>query len=344
MRRSRRRLRIWPLPCAAVTVLAAGAAEADPPMSYLTGFGAKAYPVAALTWGVLAISIIVVITIAALVIAAIRRGRARAAALAPSHILPERGGVPWVIWGTGISSLVLLATVVWTVEVLAQVSGPPSKAPLTIEVTGKQWWWQVRYLNADPSRIITTANEIHIPVGQPVRVFLIGADVIHSFWIPALTGKTDAIPGQTNTMWLEADRPGTYRGQCTEYCGEQHAHMAAFVVAESPDAFQTWWDEQLRDAPPPSTAQQVQGEVDVVYRCGACHTVRGTGAGGTVAPDLTHLMSRQTIAAGALENTTASLAGWIGNPQAIKPGTRMPVLNLSGPELGDILAYLKTLR
>jgi cytochrome c oxidase subunit 2 len=238
----------------------------------------------------------------------------------------------------------LLGSLIWTVAVMAAINSPGKKPALSIEITGKQWWWSIRYLSDDASRIITTANEIHIPVGQPVRIKLIGADVIHSFWIPALTGKTDAIPGQTNTMWLEADKPGTYRGQCTEYCGEQHAHMAAFVVAETPAVFETWWNEQVRPASPPTSAQEVLGLADVQFKCGACHTVRGTEAGGSVAPDLTHLMSRQTIAAGLLANTPGNLTGWIANPQALKPGTRMPVLDLSGQEIADITTYLRTLR
>ncbi|MDB5396890.1 MAG: coxB [Rhodospirillales bacterium] len=315
-------------------------------MSYLSGAGVKADPVVALTWGVLVISIAVVIIVSILLLAGIQRGRSRVAAVDIELQQVERRGnaLALVYWGTAISTVVLFGALVWTVAVLAAINAPHAKPMLTIEVTGLQWWWKVRYLSDDPSRTITTANEIHIPTGQPVRVRLIGADVIHSFWIPALTGKTDTIPGQTNVTWLEAQRPGVYRGQCTEYCGEQHAHMAAFVVADTPDVFQTWWNDQLRPAAQPTTAQEVQGQVEVQFRCGACHMVRGTDAGGSVAPDLTHLMSRKTIAAGTLDNTIANLAGWIANPQAIKPGTRMPVLNLSGQEVSDITTYLQLLK
>jgi cytochrome c oxidase subunit 2 len=318
-------------------------AHADVPLSYLTGYGSKAYPVVALTWGLAIISVIVVVVICTLLVVAVGRRRVRSAIVTDTPVSRSGGGLGWLAWGTGISTVALFGSLVWTVAVLAAINAPPKKPAFTIEVTGLQWWWKIRYLSANPSQVITTANEIHIPVGEPVRVNLIGGDVIHSFWIPALTGKTDTIPGQTNTMWLEADKPGIYRGQCTEYCGEQHAHMAAFVVADPPAAFQAWLANQVRAAPDPATPQQIQGRAEVEFKCGACHTVRGTDAGGSVAPDLTHLMSRKTIASGALDNNPDNLAGWIANPQAIKPGTRMPVLDLSGRELTDIAAYLQTL-
>jgi cytochrome c oxidase subunit 2 len=217
---------------------------------------------------------------------------------------------------------------------------------VTIEVTGQQWWWKARYLNeSDPSAVLTTANEIHIPTGEPVRVKLIGADVIHSFWVPQLTGKTDAIPGQTNEMWLEAEKPGRYRGQCTEYCGWQHAHMAVFVIAEPRADFEKWLTAQLQPAPsPPGGSEAARGEQLFVDHCGVCHKVLGTEAGGTVGPDLTHVMSRATIAAGTLPNTIGNLSGWIANPQTIKPGALMPNLYLSGPELQGIRSFLLTLK
>jgi cytochrome c oxidase subunit 2 len=158
-----------------------------------------------------------------------------------------------------------------------------------------------------------------------------------------LTGKTDTIPGQVNETWLEAEKPGRYRGQCTEFCGWQHAHMALFVVAEPRAEFDKWYLDQLQPAAAPK-GEAVRGENRFVFRCGACHTVRGTEAGGTVAPDLTHLMSRATIAAGTLPNTVAYLSGWIANPQTIKPGNHMPDLYLSGPELQDIRSFLLTLK
>ena len=333
----------------ALSILAALLAEpagAATPLSYLRGFGAKAYPVTALTWGLIIISIIVIVVCTALVVIGAWRRRARGVGDAVERVPVERGpnGASWISIGVGISFVVLVASLVWTVIVLAAVNGPPHPAQVAIEVTGEQWWWKARYLSEDPSRIFTTANEIHIPTGEPIQVKLIGGDVIHSFWVPALTGKTDTIPGQANEMWFEADQAGRYRGQCTEFCGWQHAHMALFVVAEPRAVFDAWWDAQLQPAPAATSPAVEKGERSFAFHCGACHSVRGTEAGGTVAPDLTHLMSRSTIAAGMLSNTPAYLSGWIANPQDIKPGTRMPDLYLSGPELQDIRTFLATLK
>jgi cytochrome c oxidase subunit 2 len=173
---------------------------------------------------------------------------------------------------------------------------------------------------------------------------LMGADVIHSFWIPALSGKTDTIPGQTNLTWLQTSRPGDYFGQCAEYCGLQHAHMAVRVVAQAPADFATWRRGQLAPAASPTEASVLTGRTLFVVRCGACHTVRGTDAGGVHGPDLTHLMSRATLAAGAIPNDVSGLSGWIANPQALKPGAKMPATFLSGPQLTAMVAYLETLK
>lgn len=314
------------------------------PMGYLSGFGSKAYPVVALTWGLIIISVVVTVIIAALVLvgAQRRRGGSAFGPIGQGEVLGEQGGLNWIVIGVGISSIALVVSLVWTVAVLAQVNQPSGAEPFTIEVTGRQWWWDVRYVSAQPDQVFRTANEIHIPVGRPVRFELKGGDVIHSFWVPALGGKTDTIPGQTNVTWLEADQPGRYRGQCTEYCGFQHAHMALELVADKPADFAAWWNGQVQSAQPNSAEEQ--GEALFVEKCGACHSVRGTDAGGQVAPDLTHLMSRRWIAAGAAVNSPAGLSGWIANPQAIKPGTLMPTLYLSGPQLGEVRGFLETLR
>ncbi|MBV8771617.1 MAG: cytochrome c oxidase subunit II [Deltaproteobacteria bacterium] len=322
------------------------AADSSVPMSYLRGFGQQASAVVPLTWAVLALSIAVVIIIGVLLLGGIFVRRARGPLFPAARLEVSRTGhgLAWIYIGVGVSGVFLLATLIWTLLTLARVDGPPGKVNLTIEVTGYQWWWQVRYMSDEPSRIITTANEIHIPTGQPVRVVLLGGDVIHSFWVPRLAGKRDAIPGQRNEMWLEAAQAGRYRGQCGEYCGWQHAHMAMYVIAESPAVFQAWWNRQLQPAPVPISTKTLRGENAFVFHCGTCHTVRGTQAGGKVAPDLTHLMSRSTIAAGTLPTTIATISGWIANPQAIKPGNRMPVLYPSGPDLEDIRSFLKTLK
>ena len=251
------------------------------PLSYLSGFGIKAYPVTALTWGLLIISVSVVVIVTTLVLWGVLARRQPEQSIGDVAVERRGTGLGWLGLGVGISAVLLLISVVWTMAVLAKVSAPPPGSnPLTIEVTGQQWWWKARYLNADPSKVLTTADEFHIPVGRPVRVKLIGADVIHSFWVPALTGKTETIPGQTNVTWLEADKPGRYRGQCTEYCGQQHAHMALFVIAESPAAFDKWLQDQLKSAPAPASPALVQDQQVFVQHCGECHTVRGSMAGG----------------------------------------------------------------
>jgi cytochrome c oxidase subunit 2 len=255
-------------------------------------------------------------------------------------LLAHQGGLNWLWIGVGVSTLVLLFSIVWTVQVLAQIQAPPAKPAVTIEVTGRQWWWQVRYLSDEVSQQFTTANEIHIPTGVPVRLKLIGGDVIHSFWVPQLAGKMDAIPGQTNETWLEAAAPGIYRGQCTEYCGLQHAHMGLMVVSDTPADFRKWWDHQL-DMP---FTDNVPGQDLFEGHCGGCHTVRGTDAAGSLGPDLSHLMQRATLASVSLPNDHASLARWISDPQSIKPGSQMPAPQLSGSELAQVQSYLETLK
>lgn len=298
-----------------------------------------------LTWGVLAVSIAVVVIISLLVAAAIWRGRGMTVPSPGSQIAltSEQGGLNWIWIGVGISSLVLLASIVWTVEVLAAVNAPATKPATTIEITGHQWWWQVRYLSNDPARVFTTANEIHIPVGVPVRFLLIGGDVIHSFWIPQLSGKTDLIPGQTNETWLEANAPGIYRGQCTEYCGLEHARMGIVLIAQSAANYEAWASHQLQSPAQNSNGQIAAGMMNFNAYCGSCHTVRGTDAAGVLGPDLSHLMTRTTIAAGALPNTLDNLTRFITDPQGVKPGILMQKPELGTRELADIQAYLKTL-
>ena len=241
----------------ALSLILASAAHADAPLSYLTAHGARAHPINTLLWGVIAISLAVLVMALVLVPLSTFRGRSM-----PGHALPgelpveaARGGMSWIVLGVGVSALVLLGVTIWTVVTLAAVSPvPPRGAKLALEVVGHQWWWEVRYLSNEPDRQFQTADEIHVPVGEPVVVKLRTADVIHSFWIPALTGKTDLIPGQTNISWFSADRPGVYRGQCTEYCGQQHAHMGLEVFAEPNDAFASWQNHQLQPAAAKSEA------------------------------------------------------------------------------------------
>ena len=315
------------------------------PMGYLETFGPRADPVTALGWGLLGLSCAVVVIVAALVLAGVLARRQRASR-AVGEVAVERGpgGLSWIYIGLALTVITLVVSLIWTIAVVAAVGSPHGRPGVTLQVTGHQWWWEVAYQPDDAAETFVTANEIHIPVGVPVEVRLAGADVIHSFWVPALTGKTDTIPGRTNVTWLQADRPGVYRGQCAEYCGMQHAHMALYVVAQPQADFQAWAAGQRRTAATPQSPDAVDGAQIFESRCSACHTVRGADAGGAVGPDLTHLMSRETLAAGARPNNPLTLSGWIANPQSLKPGARMPPTYLSGSQLSTLRAYLETLR
>lgn len=218
-------------------------------------------------------------------------------------------------------------------------------ADVTIHVRAQQWWWQFIYVDPDQAASFQTANELHIPVGKNVRVRLESTDVIHSFWVPSLAGKQDLIPGRMNTLIFRAERPGVYRGQCAEFCGLQHSHMAFFVIAEDEDSYREWADAQRQGGLEPREPDVVAGKaVFMTKQCAACHTVRGTEASGTTGPDLTHIGSRRTIAAGLLDNTRGSIAAWIADPQTLKPGNNMPLVALSGDELRQLSAYMESLK
>ena len=327
-----------------VFLLGAGPAAAAAPMSYLEGFGARAYPVVSLTWALIALSVVVVLIITVLVVVGIARRRRDhddgGAAVRRDGTGPA---LRWIYAGLALTTLTLGVFVTATMVTMAAIRAPATTPAVTVSITGHQWWWEARYSAAEVSRTFTTANELHIPVGEPVRIVLNSADVIHSFWVPALGGKMDLIPGQTNAMWIEADHRGVYRGICNEYCGLQHAHMAFRVFADAPEDFAAWWDRQLNDAPEPQTEALARGEALFVRECGACHAVRGTVANGAFGPDLSHLMDRTTLASGTLPNTVGHLSAWIADPQHLKPGTTMPNPDISGPELALIRNFLLTL-
>jgi len=259
--------------------------------------------------------------------------------LAPNLRAPENRH--WLWWGgVIIPAIILSITLFFTLRSLIVLAAPPTPPVVTIEVIGRQWWWEVRY----PEQNITTANEIYIPVGQAVELRLTAADVIHSFWVPELHGKMDMIPGKTNSFWIQADDAGVYRGFCAEFCGLQHAKMQYQVVAVAVDDFNAWLEHQSQPAPALTDERIRKGQqVFLGSSCVYCHTIQGTNASGNLGPDLTHLASRQTLAAGVLPNNRGSLAGWITNPQHIKPGNLMPPTNLSGEELQALLDYLATL-
>lgn len=220
-----------------------------------------------------------------------------------------------------------------------------SSDEIIIKVRGLQWWWGVEYLGTSLEERFETANEIHIPVGRDIRLQLEGLDVIHSFWVPSLAGKQDLIPGRPNELRIRAERPGTYRGQCAEFCGMQHAHMAFIVVAEDQVAFDQWVAAQRRPGLG-STDQETAAGRDVFLsrQCAACHTIRGTDASGKTGPDLTHVGSRRYIAAGLFETTRGSLAAWIADPQTLKPGNNMPMVPLTAEELRSVSAYMASLK
>jgi len=219
------------------------------------------------------------------------------------------------------------------------------KPAITIKVTGLQWWWDVRYETESPDKAATTANEIYVPVGKPVTVKLAATDVIHSFWVPSLTGKMDLIPGQQNEIQFTASRPGVYRGQCAEFCGWQHAHMGLLVVAVPPPLFDAWLHAQVQPAAEPDDPERKRGaELFVSKACVMCHTIRGTPAGSRVGPDLTHFGSRQTIASATLQMSRGNIAAWVLDPQGIKPGTNMPNVSLGSDELDPLVSYLTGLQ
>jgi cytochrome c oxidase subunit 2 len=258
------------------------------------------------------------------------------------------GGQNWIFLGGLVFPLIVLSGMfVFAMERMSEFPIHPStNITPEIRIVGHQWWWQVEYLQGGPSQEFQTANEIHIPTGRPVDVILETADVIHSFWIPALHGKVEMIPGQPNFIRLQADHPGNYDGECAEFCGEQHAHMRLLLVAQSPADYEAWRSAQLKPATVPSTPEAMHGQ-DVFNNtaCALCHTVRGTVAQGKVAPDLTHLASRQYIAANSYRNDKADLEAWATHAQSLKPGVLMPDLPAyNGKDIRALVAYLQGLK
>lgn len=286
----------------------------------------------------------------AVLVGALLRGRffARVAdeePIAEPHPRSERRLLIAVGAATGVTVILLFVLLAGDVVTERSLQSLDRSDSLTITVTGQQWWWKAQYEHHTPSQVVVTANEIHLPVGRPVHLKLQSTDVIHSFWVPNLHGKRDLIPGHPTSLWLKADRPGTYRGQCAEFCGLQHAHMRFVVVVEPVEEFEAWLESQRRPAAEPATSAQERGrDIFLSTTCIMCHTVRGTPAFGDVGPDLTHLASRKTIAAGSLPNTPGHLAGWIVDPQRVKFGVRMPQHSFSPEDLRALLAYLESLK
>ncbi len=259
---------------------------------------------------------------------------------APRRISEKR----WLVGGGIVfPSVVLLALLAYGIHVGEALSGAEGRNS-EIEVLGKQWWWDVRYISEKGDVVL--ANELRIPVGRPVQIALHSDDVIHSFWVPALAGKVDMIPGRTNRIVLQATTPGTYRGQCAEFCGAQHSWMAFYVVAEPEAEYRAWLARQATPAAEPANPFLARGR-DTFLReaCAGCHTVRGTSAKGKQGPDLTHVGGRLSIGAGVLGNGVGALAAWIADPQHIKPGNLMPATRtLAGEDLRALASYLESLK
>ncbi|MQX91071.1 cytochrome c oxidase subunit II [Sinorhizobium meliloti] len=306
--------------------------------------GPQADTLADLFWVFTAILAAVwLLTMAALFLALRREHAARAGPLMREP-QAERGMTRAVTAATILTAAIVIAlTVVSYAAQRALFSR--NEAPLQLLVKGHQWWWEVTYEDAQPSRRFTTANEIHVPVGQPVLIKLQSSDVIHSFWVPSLAGKMDVIPGRENRIVIEATRDGIFRGQCAEFCGWQHAHMAITVVAHATADFERWRESQIKAAEPPDDLVRKRGmDIFLSRPCVMCHQIRGTTAAGKVAPDLTHLGSRLHIVAGTLPNSRGNLAAWIVDPQGIKPGAHMPLIALEPEEIEPLTRYLEGLR
>ncbi|QLL64997.1 cytochrome c oxidase subunit II [Sinorhizobium mexicanum] len=256
----------------------------------------------------------------------------------------ERKAAAAVSGAVGATVLVITGLTIASFYTTRALSEAPTPE-LTIDVTAQQWWWQFNYVDQNSARAFVVANELHIPVGKAVRLRLKSSDVIHSFWVPSLAGKQDLIPGRENSLTLQAERPGIYRGQCAEFCGLQHSHMALFVIAEAQADYERWAERQRGAGAEPTEPEMVAGKALFMARqCAACHTIRGTRAAGATGPDLTHIGSRRTIAAGLLENTRGSLAAWIADPQTLKPGNNMPLVPLTSDELRQLAAYMENLQ
>jgi cytochrome c oxidase subunit 2 len=273
-----------------------------------------------------------------LLLAAVLRGRARGRPLERDTGFAT--GLT-ITAGAILPLVVLVALFVLTLRTLPATSAPRGPGTFTVEVRGHQWFWEVRY----PGHAAVTANEIHIPARTRVRVVVSTVDVAHSLWVPRLNRKIDMIPGRENSVLLEANRPGVYRGQCAEFCGLQHANMAFLVVADDPARFRSWLARESRPAAPPAAAAARRGlDVFLSAGCGGCHAIRGTPARASFGPDLTHLASRTTLAANTIPNDTGTLAAWISDPQHFKPGNKMPALHLAPDDFQPLLTYLQGLR
>jgi cytochrome c oxidase subunit 2 len=298
--------------------------------------GPAANAIADLTWvmfaGAAAIFLLVVALLAYVLLRRPeRRGRIN------SNVFIAAGGI-------ALPVVVLSILLIYVFRIGAQLTEEPPEDRLIVEVTGHQWWWEFRYVGESPHLDVTTANELHIPVGHPVELRLKSADVIHTLWVPNLAGKRDLIPGRSNRLVLQADETGLFRGQCNEFCGAQHALMRMYVISQPAEEFERWLEAQRQPAQRPTDATLKLGETAFLSSgCPVCHTVRGIEAHGATAPDLTHFGGRRTIAAGTLKNTLGNRQAWIVSSQHLKPENNMPNYTFDGATLRALAAYLGSL-
>ncbi|SHL23562.1 cytochrome c oxidase subunit 2 [Nitrosospira sp. Nsp11] len=326
---------------ATVVIMTPAADAVEAPLNYfLHSYGPASRPTMYLGWVLAGLSGLVFLVITLLLLGALLRKRP---AMDPRTIGREGEGLRWIYIGTGISTCILFGLVIYAMMVLNAVAKPAQTPTVTLTVTGHDWWWKIEYDHDDPSQRFITANELHVPVGQPVLIKLKSADVIHAFWIPKLAGKTQMIPGLTNQQWIQADVPGVYTGQCAQFCGAGHAHMGFEIVAESAGDFKKWQDAQRQTVSLAPAANVIPGHKLFMDRCAGCHTVRGTHASGQHAPDLTHLNSRRRLAGGLLTNTPEHVMKWVVNAQQLKPGSRMPSMVLSESEKSALALFLSKL-
>jgi len=293
---------------------------------------------------VLAITAVIFVVVAGLIVYTMVRFRRRPGESALQEPPQVYGSNQIEAAWTVIPILIVFVLIGVSARVIAAIqnASPPAQT-LKVQLVGHQWWWEVRY----PDYNLVTANEIHVPVSPDGRratyLQLTSADVIHSFWLPQLAGKTDLIPNRINYTWIDPREPGVYVGNCAEYCGTQHANMLLRVIAQPQPEFLAWITEQQK----PAREDPQAGDAKAVFSslsCVSCHMIRGTSAVGKFGPDLTHLMSRQTLAAGVLPNTRENLRAWVNDPQQPKPGCFMPSMKLTGPQLNQVVSYLESLQ
>ena len=334
---------------AVLGLLLAVGCNPDSPQSILQAYGPVAERQLGLFWLLFWAVLVVFVLVCGWLVYTVIRYRRR-----PGQGIPEQvhGNTKLEITWTLIPAILLAALAVPTVAGQFYITEPPAGSDqMTIEVTGHQWWWSVEY----PDSGVVTANEIHVPVGKAVVVDLTSEDVIHSFWIPKLAGKIDVVPGKTTSMWFQADEPGEYLGQCAEFCGESHTWMKFRVIAESQEDYEAWTQAQLAEAPQPSTeAETVGAQLFITKACIACHKITGVpAAAGIIGPNMTHVGSRNSIAAGVLDNTEENVKAWITDPSEFKPGNIMnrdglaytnPNFALSDEDVNNLTAYILSLK